>query len=862
MSSDVKSVNVGTVANDGTGDAIRGAFQTVNSNFANIDNRISTGNYGVVYSGTYVQANVSIASLGPITANTLEVYKTANIAGNVRLANLTVNNTFQATTIVSTANTNILGSLNVTNYAQINKDLVVVGNLTVLGNSVTTTSIDLVIDDSIINIHSPSNLAPLTLDDGKDIGFKFHYFKGVDRHAALVWANDSQSLEFYANGIESSGNVFSGTYGNVKVGSIFLANATQSNDSTSGAIVTNGGIGIAANASIGGNLIVNGNTYLQSANLKQLSVSGTIVGSLYMTGLDTIYINGSPVATSTSTFSGGAVPGVATFGWNGTTVTGAVLEARGNIFANSQVASTSTTTGALVVNGGVGIAGNLNVGGGLAISSIQGTPVGTVTPAAGGFTTITASSTLTTSGVITANNNSESYSVATGAIISKGGLGVTGNIFAGGIQGTPIGGITPSGGNFTTLGATTPGTGVFTTLTATGVFKVNGNIVANSGVDSSSTTTGALVVIGGIGANGVIRSGALVTGNAQITGGSITGGTGQFSTLTATNFSTANAVITGGSVTGINGAATTFIATNFTSSNAQITGGSITGGTGQFSTLTATNFSSGNVTSITGGAGTFVATNFSSGNAQIAGGSITGGTGAFSTLATTNFSSGNAQITGGAISGVTVGGAHTGNAAFTYTTTTNLSTGNAQITGGAITGMTGAFSTLTATNLSSGNLQVSGAITPNANATINLGSTTAWWNNIYGVSSQAKYADLAENYVSDTPVGVGDVVVFGGDAEITTTTEFADTRVAGAISSNPAYLMNADCYQGQPVALRGRIPLNVIGKVAKGDLLVTSTTPGFAKSVGKDKTYGPAVFAKSLNDKDDDGQGQIEAVVL
>ena len=112
------------------------------------------------------------------------------------------------------------------------------------------------------------------------------------------------------------------------------------------------------------------------------------------------------------------------------------------------------------------------------------------------------------------------------------------------------------------------------------------------------------------------------------------------------------------------------------------------------------------------------------------------------------------------------------------------------------------------------------------------------------------------------PYIVGSVVVFGGEAEITTTTTFADTRVAGTISSNPAYLMNADLYQGQPVALRGRVPVNVVGKVKKGDLLVTGNVAGYATSVGNDKKYGPAIFAKSLNDKDDTDPGTIEAVIL
>jgi len=158
-------------------------------------------------------------------------------------------------------------------------------------------------------------------------------------------------------------------------------------------------------------------------------------------------------------------------------------------------------------------------------------------------------------------------------------------------------------------------------------------------------------------------------------------------------------------------------------------------------------------------------------------------------------------------------------------------------------------------------LTTNSTIIPGANATVNLGSTSAWFNNIYGVSSQAKYADLAEKYTSDSDYAPGTVLVFGGTQEVTVATEFADARVAGAVTTDPAYLMNAEL-DGVAIALRGRIPVNVIGKVAKGDLLVTSTTPGCAVSVGNDKSHGPAVFAKALNNKENDGIGQIEAVIL
>jgi hypothetical protein len=120
---------------------------------------------------------------------------------------------------------------------------------------------------------------------------------------------------------------------------------------------------------------------------------------------------------------------------------------------------------------------------------------------------------------------------------------------------------------------------------------------------------------------------------------------------------------------------------------------------------------------------------------------------------------------------------------------------------------------------------------------------------------------LAENYLSDQIYEYGTVVVFGGESEITVTNEFADHRVAGVISQNPAYLMNA-AVDGLPVALRGRVPVRVTGPVAKGDLLVTSTTPGFAQSVGSDTGFGVRIFAKALEDNTSTRTKIIEAVII
>jgi hypothetical protein len=130
-----------------------------------------------------------------------------------------------------------------------------------------------------------------------------------------------------------------------------------------------------------------------------------------------------------------------------------------------------------------------------------------------------------------------------------------------------------------------------------------------------------------------------------------------------------------------------------------------------------------------------------------------------------------------------------------------------------------------------------------------------------GTATKAKYADLAEKYLADIAYEPGTVLVFGGEEEVTTTTEYADTRVAGVVSTDPAYLMNSES-SGVAVALRGKVPVKVSGMIKKGDLLVTSTISGYAEAAQHSGVTASAVFAKSLENKSDSGLGVIMAVVV
>jgi phospholipase C len=143
--------------------------------------------------------------------------------------------------------------------------------------------------------------------------------------------------------------------------------------------------------------------------------------------------------------------------------------------------------------------------------------------------------------------------------------------------------------------------------------------------------------------------------------------------------------------------------------------------------------------------------------------------------------------------------------------------------------------------------------------TYNLGSSSAWWSTIYGTAVHSQYADLAENYQGDKFYNPGTVLMFGGTEEVTLAT--ADTtRVAGVVSTNPAHLMNGALTGSNvvPLALTGRVPCNVVGPVAKGDLMVSAGF-GFAKT---NNTPGVGqVIGKALEDFPIAAKGVIEVVV-
>jgi hypothetical protein len=131
------------------------------------------------------------------------------------------------------------------------------------------------------------------------------------------------------------------------------------------------------------------------------------------------------------------------------------------------------------------------------------------------------------------------------------------------------------------------------------------------------------------------------------------------------------------------------------------------------------------------------------------------------------------------------------------------------------------------------------------------------------IASSARFADLAERYAADDVYEEGTVLVIGGEAEVTTTYIPGDVKVVGIVSKNPAYRMNSEAGSDEThpyIALKGRVPCKVVGRIQRGDLLVASSTPGYAQPMIDG--YSPnAVIGKALGSQDQ-GYGVVEVLVV
>jgi hypothetical protein len=186
--------------------------------------------------------------------------------------------------------------------------------------------------------------------------------------------------------------------------------------------------------------------------------------------------------------------------------------------------------------------------------------------------------------------------------------------------------------------------------------------------------------------------------------------------------------------------------------------------------------------------------------------------------------------------------------------------GNANVT---IGGTSNVVVFTTNTTFFSGNVSTIGIEKTGANAVGNIGSSSNYFNRVFATATTALYADVAERFEADELLAPGTVVELGGAKEITRAKNDLTETVFGVISTQPAYTMNGgagDDTTHPAVAMTGRVPVQVIGSVRKGDRLVSAGN-GVARSARAGEATAFNVIGRALVDKLDPDQGTIEAIV-
>ena len=250
-----------------------------------------------------------------------------------------------------------------------------------------------------------------------------------------------------------------------------ITGTTSSINSTTGALVVVGGVGIQGDVNVGGNINITG--ILTASNFVG-TFTGFVAGNVSGTASTASNIGGGgpgqliyQVATSSTAFVGTGTSGqvLVSYGTSGPSFTSTISLT--SLTITSPIDSSSNTTGALQVVGGVGIGGSLYVAG-----------VVTATNFFAGTLRINSGSTLTTL-VITGTNIASS--TVTGAVQVAGGVGIGGNLYVGSVS------------------------------TFTNTLNVNNTAV------STSTNTGALRVTGGAGIGGNLAVGGIIYANSLTT---------------------------------------------------------------------------------------------------------------------------------------------------------------------------------------------------------------------------------------------------------------------------------------------------------------------------------------------------------
>ena len=732
-----------------------------------------------------------------------------------------------------------------------------------------------------------------TANDGTGDGLRTAYIKCNDNFKSLfdTTVTPTEIINGTSNiAVADSANVTISIAGSANVTTFGLQETTIGGNVT---IATDLNIGnsltITQDFTIGDQLIINGsvgsnilpdtnnartlgNATLRFAetNSVLIDASGNITSSANIAGANIIasqdvIIAGQHVTTGNVTAGNVITTGVVTATGN---VTG------GNLVTGGAVVASATITGLSITSTGSGnvTAGGFFIGDGGFLSNVTAASNVAVTQIANGTSVVGISSSggnveLTSGGTLAFQSNGTNLDVLI-PITSANITAATGNISGGNIL---TGGLVSATGNVTSSANISAvnfiGNGSFLTgidTDATAISNGTSNVtVANNAdttvgvagttrltiaatgttVEGAMTATGNITAIGNV-AGGNITTGGLVSATGNVAGGNITTGglVSATGNITATgNVAGGNAIITG-DVTGatITGDGSALTALNGT----QVTTGTVAAARvatlNQNTTGTAGGLSSAVTVSLTG---------------AVTGSATFTNAGDTATIATTNTADPTITLTGDVTGSGTM--TNLGSVSFATTIAANSvalgtdTTGN-YVGAGAVsgTGLSGALSaeggTFTVSSNATTTNTVSTIIARDGSGDFSAGIATL-------TATQARYADVAEMYLSDQEYDPGTVVTIGGVYEVTLCA--LGDYPAGVVSTDPAYLMNSELTAGLPIALVGRVPVRIFGSVQKGQK-VYSDLMGRAS-----KNADGSLVGISLEDNADEGEKLVECML-
>jgi hypothetical protein len=512
-----KLINIGTVANDGTGYSLRTAFDYINQNFTEIYSSFVSNTQAIPNTTVERDATGGITVIKCIFRNeyaNASQFETANLHAGMVAFSLNDSREYYSDgnswipILGDQSNFSVAGNVTFTANATASGNLrstgnLIAGNVLINGNVIGTTGTDedLYIDPNgagriILGASTPILFDLTATAGGRDqtdnpgpgqnafsIRDTYNYGTGNVLSVGVMGHHSANLI------VQGDGNLYTGSYSNYG-GGVVIRNRDAS------AEVYVPGLG----ASPGDSLTVyygSGNIKLQSANVNvtgNLSIAGaTSIGSLSVTSLTA---SGNVSGNNASLSGILSVTGNANVGNIG--ATNGVFSAISGLTAltvtgNVSVGNVTSTHGAFTGNV---YAGNINSVSGI-LSVTGNANVGNIGAAAGIFTgNVTAGNINNVTGILSVTGNANVGNIGAAAGV------FTGNVTAGNING--VSGILTVTGN-ATMGNLSTAAGQFTTVNTTGNVILATNV--GSGVTMGSnanpdpwavldlaTTTGALIL--------------------------------------------------------------------------------------------------------------------------------------------------------------------------------------------------------------------------------------------------------------------------------------------------------------------------------------------------------------------------------